>query len=174
MYINRKNVIAHCDTHDIFFYLVCFVEQKPSKTSELKSLRKIQDEDDQFNELKVTPEFQKFVAGKLEQLLDKQLSTCTRNEKPAKKHKTNGGVKLLRDSQVYLDTEQSEPIHRKVQIGRGRKDDSKSETEKVREAAVDVERILGKEEVKHWAKLYTKPHFRYKANQKGELVLSDE
>lgn len=74
--------------------------------------------------------------------------------------------------------ENSEPIHRKVQIEKGdrqRKDDlKKSEAEKVREAAVEPETILAKKDVKHWAKLYTKPHFRYNANEEGELVLNDD
>lgn len=116
------------------------------------------------------------------QLLDKKLSSATTTHTPenniAKRRKINGGVKLLRDSQVYLDidyVQQSESVHRKVRIERRREngDMQISEEEKVREAAVEPESILEKVDIKHWAKLYTKPHFKYKANEQGHLVLAD-
>lgn len=157
--------------YPIFSYLLLFSEQLKAV-----SLRKRQDEDDQFNELKVTPEFQKFVASKLSQILDKQLSSYSEvsDEKPRKKRKIKGGVKLLSSSQVYLDVNcvEVEPVFKKVPIKK--RPSESDEAEMVREAAVTPETILKKEELKHWSKLYTKPHFKYKANATGDLILIDD
>lgn len=87
-----------------------------------------------------------------------------------KKRKGEVGVKLLRNSAVFLDVDavESEPQHRKKKIERRKVE---CETADVREAAVDPERILSKKDIKDWAKLYTKPHFEYRKNARGDLVL---
>lgn len=148
----------------------------------MKSLRKTQNDDDQFNELKVTPEFQRFVAKKLSQLLDAQLTEKITNKhrKTIKKRKSDsgdGGVKLLKKSHVYLDIDfvpEAPTVDRKARRKRRKIDDEDDELEKVKAAAVEPERILAQTDIKHWAKLCTKPHFKYKQNETGSLVLVDD
>lgn len=140
----------------------------------MRSLRKIQEEDDQFNELHVTPQFQKYIAGKLSQILDKKLAdTLSESQTIEQKHtvgcgsSSGGGVKLLRSSKNFLDidfVENNTPKRKRVK-------QKQLNSEDFKEAAVEPQHILNQIEIKHWTKLYTKPHFVYKKNTAtGEFV----
>lgn len=149
-----------------------------SAQNHFKSLRKTEEDANQFNnDLGVTPEFQKFVAKKLTQLLDETLIEQEIHGKVRKKRKIKGGVKLLKQSEVFLDADYVEnPIilPKQDRLKAKTKNDSQDEMERIREAAVEPEGILSGDDVKHWTKLYTKPHFKYKKNSTGNLVLIDE
>lgn len=145
------------------------------------SLRKTQDDDtNKFNnELNVTPEFQKFVAKKLSQILEKQLSkdfditANTKSIRKCKKDTKSSGVKLLHASKHYLDVDadaENDGTRRK-QVKLGKRHDDADDREKCKEAAVDPQKILNREEIKHWAKSHSKPHFVYRKNAAGEFVL---
>lgn len=150
------------------------------KQEKPKSLRYQNEEDDQFNNLNVTPEFQNFVAKRLSKFLEEQLTSRMHNSPYVKKKKRKRfktGVRLFRNSKDYLDvTEVENEIN--VQLSNVTKPtitkrncdpDLNNESNKICEAAVSPEDILSKKEVQHWSNRSKAPVFRYKKTSSGEL-----
>ncbi|XP_049794397.1 protein CUSTOS-like [Schistocerca nitens] len=110
---------------------------------------------EQPNALRVTPEFQAFVAKRLAKIIDNELeevpSVHSKQKQGKKKKKPKGGVRLLSSSSEYLSAE--DPIivstsHKKQQAVDF--DESSAAMERFSEAAVPSDWITSKESVKGW------------------------
>ncbi|CAH0551365.1 unnamed protein product [Brassicogethes aeneus] len=134
------------------------------------SLRKSKDEDEQFNLFHVTPEFRNYVAKHLSKLLEENLKKklISVSDKCEKKKKRKGGVKLLRNSEVFIKISKNkdEAIERK------RKDILPCVSQDVSEnelkiIAVSGDDILERKGVESWCKRTKKKPFKYKKVKNG-------
>lgn len=148
----------------------------PSESQD--SLRSRKDEDEQFNDLDVTPQFRKHVADKLSEIIERRLTKQIRHvydDEPVLKSETESGIRLFRESRVHLKTDVDDiPTvkAKKPKIQRRNCEDAiVRESERIKEAAVDPEKVLSQDEVKFWAKTNTKPHFRYRKDENGQFSL---
>lgn len=164
---------------------------KTSLEEKQKSLRKIYDDDEQFNFLNVTPGFRKHIAKRLSSYLEEQLSkklSKVEDDLPLEVQKNNNhksGIKLFKNSSeciVDIDEEVSgvtmkvrrkERIKRKVPSGC---DGTSSEDEdsKVRKVAVSPTQILNGSEIKHWSNRSKAEVFRYRKTKAGQLISVDD
>lgn len=127
----------------------------------------------------MTPEFQNFVAKRLSNFLEDQLSLRLQTNKNKTKKKTTKlktGVKLFRKSTNYLEapettSAQCKPSTFKKHSIRKRSCDSDftDESTKISEAAVSPDFILSKKEVQQWSNRSKAPVFRYHKEPSGEL-----
>lgn len=153
-----------------------------------KSLRPVKEDfSKQFSILKVTPEFQKYVAKQLaivlEESLQKQLSDLSENPvKRLKRKRFKDRVKLLSNSKTFLDV--TADLEERL-VNRGIENrpeiiskDLISEEEqngRFESVVVDGNYILSQEELKTWAPRnktkYNVTH--YKSNKNGQLSLKN-
>lgn len=169
-------------------YNLIFLDSKNGvKTKDLseekpKSLRKIYDEDEQFNFLKVTPGFQHHIAKRLSSYLEERLSkkmSKVEDDLPANYHKRNCGIKLFKNSSDYINNiEQSSGVTVKVRRKERNKrkvesdcdTSSEDEDSKVRKVAVSATQILNGSETKHWSNRSKAEVFRYRKTKTGQLI----
>uniref|UniRef100_A0A1B6JJH1 Protein CUSTOS n=1 Tax=Homalodisca liturata TaxID=320908 RepID=A0A1B6JJH1_9HEMI len=119
--------------------------------------------------LKVTPEFQNYVAKHLSILIDKQLKevelTKPKREKKLNKKKKKG-VRLLHSSSSFLDAEDPEDysvVHNAKRRFRPEVEvDSDEESARVRETAVSADWVVNGEATKGWVKI-----------TKGEMIVGE-
>ncbi|CAH1959373.1 unnamed protein product [Acanthoscelides obtectus] len=143
------------------------------------SLRKCKDEDEQFNLLKVTPQFQQYVSKQLDTILDSSLkykklkvSTATVDCKRSTKE-YSGGVKLFHTSETVLDDSSVdfEDISSKSFSIEYKKLKVDVDEESFKEVVVTGEDILSRESTKHWSKRGKAPMFEYKKQKNGQITL---
>ncbi|KAI4454320.1 integrator complex subunit 2 [Holotrichia oblita] len=142
----------------------------------LPSLRPIKDDQEQFNLLDVTPEFQKFVAKRLGEYLEKDLQkrlTFDIKYKPRKRCK-KAGVKLFRNSSDFISLKKDivdELKLKRVEIKRRTiESDDTGESAKIKSCAVDPNDILSRRETEFWTPRRKGEVFDYKRTQNGQLV----
>lgn len=143
-------------------------------TEKLPSARQaFSNEEDSCNTLKVTPQFQKHIAKRLTKLLDKKLHDLisnkpTQNEMQETK-KLKSCVKLFTNSTHYIKLEKPHKVARKRKL----EDVSSDNEEKCKSVAVSGKDILNQIDTKHWSKRSKAKIYKYKKNNKGELVTTD-
>ncbi|XP_050302560.1 uncharacterized protein LOC126740530 [Anthonomus grandis grandis] len=141
------------------------------------SLRKVQDDDEQFNLFRVTPEFQIYVAKHLSRALEEKLLTLLKPMKSienskVKKHKS--GVKLFRDSKKFLKIEKYDAslvLNKQTISVKPRKHIQKVDEEDIKSLAISPEIILNKTETEHWSTRSKAPVYSYKRVSNGTLTL---
>ncbi|XP_050429450.1 protein CUSTOS-like [Adelges cooleyi] len=137
----------------------------------------IEDEGHDYNFIKVTPEFQNFVAKHLFKHLESEIV-----EKKHKKKKTcsaeniQKGIHLFKGSATLIDNVTFQPTlrtHRKK--AQQHRDDERLILERASEVAVSTEQVLNREEVKHWAKVTKGKVMQVRPNGEGTFdVISDD
>ncbi|XP_057670271.1 protein CUSTOS-like [Diorhabda carinulata] len=152
-------------------------KEKLQPVVELASLRKTVDENEQFNFLKVTPEFQKYVAKQLSFILDKQLEKninyAVEDKVDRKKKKTTSGVKLFYNSDKLLKAGKSEelPIEKPVKKFAVKRNILVKE-EDLKSITVSGAEILSQKDIKYWSnRTKSKKLFNYKQDKNGTLQL---
>ncbi|XP_056647536.1 protein CUSTOS-like [Diorhabda sublineata] len=152
-------------------------KEKLQPVVELASLRKTVDENEQFNFLKVTPEFQKYVAKQLSFILDKQLEKninyAVEDKVDRKKKKTTSGVKLFYNSDKLLKAGKSEelPIDQPVKKFVVKRNILVKE-EDLKSITVSGAEILSQKDIKYWSnRTKSKKLFNYKQDKNGTLQL---
>ncbi|CAG9770079.1 unnamed protein product [Ceutorhynchus assimilis] len=151
-----------------------------SKTNARPSLRKQQDDDEQFNLFRVTPEFQNYVAKHLSKTLEEELQKVLKSVKDTclkKKARKSGGIKLLSNSEKFLRIDKSSSVNNRslesAQLVRKKilkkvEDIDEAELKRV---VVEPADILSKKDTKCWSTRSKAPIFNYKKNSEGSLVL---
>ncbi|XP_031834204.2 uncharacterized protein LOC116427689 [Nomia melanderi] len=139
-----------------------------------KSQRPYFVQNDKFENFGVTPSFQKYVAGKLDEIIEKSIKiknkkkgNCLVTEQQDTDSKS--GIKLLNSSVEFLIAEDEPeilPKRRKIKTTI----DEKAILLKCKEVAVDPERILSKTDTKAWTSKRKEPEFKYKRLKNGTLV----
>lgn len=152
-------------------------------------MRKVYDDDEQFNFLKVTPGFRNHIAKRLSSYLEEQLSKkMSSNEAkfPVKVLKNNNnkcGIKLFKNSTDYIDEiDQCSSVtvkikrkeRKKRKLENGCDTSSDDEDSKVRKVAVSPTQILNGSETKHWSNRSKAAVFRYHKTKAGQLVSVDD
>lgn len=144
----------------------------------LPSLRPNQDEDDQFNLFRVTPQFQAYVAKHLSKLLEEKLQKVmttvngSNDTVPIKKNRKTG-VKLLKSSLKFLRVSSSVDNTSTVQpkVTKPKRKFSEEICQADLEiVAVEPEDILSQKDTKYWSKRTKAPVFHYKVSNEGSLV----
>lgn len=153
--------------------------QNCSEKEILPSLRKSQDEDEQFNVFHVTPEFQTYVAKQLSSILEKRLQKelRTADDVEPERKKIKSYVKLFRDSKHFLKiTDKYEvPVNLKKPNTKkylNKKIDIGVKEEILKQIAVNPEDILNKTDTKFWSnRTKSNKVFNYKRVSDGTLIL---
>lgn len=154
-----------------------FTEQEnTNELQRLPSLRPIKDDQEQFNLLDVTPEFQKFVAKRLGEYLEKDLQKKLAFDikyKPRKQRK-KGGVKLFHNSDDFISLKKdvvNELKLKRVEIKRRTvESDVADETVKIKSCAVDPNDVLNRKGTEFWTARKKGEVFDYKRIKNGQLV----
>lgn len=149
------------------------VQEKPI------SLRITKDENEQFNFLKVTPEFRNFVAKHLTKLLDNKLERELEYDaynREIKRKRKNSGVRLFSHSKKLLKvgenlTRNINLCTNKTRINTVLKQDIVATDEDLRILAVSGEYILSKKDTEHWSNRSKSETFTYKKNKNGKLEI---
>lgn len=135
------------------------------------SLRPSKEDDDNFNILRTTPEFQKHIAKHLTNLLDKKLGKKIKldfSEQNLRKKQRVGGIKLFSDSKYYLDSCGDEiKVFKKDKYPKKYK--QLITEEQLQNLAVSGETIIQKKDTKHWSNRTKGKVFFYKKNNHGEF-----
>ncbi|KAJ9590633.1 hypothetical protein L9F63_016344 [Diploptera punctata] len=150
-------------------------EQEVAKEKELPSLRTKLDKDQEYNHLKVTPEFQKYIAKHLSRIIDKQLEENCEDLSISSKlsHVTEdeivGGVRLFVSSANYLSTD-TLPLPRKKKKKRHVRDieENLDDAEKYKSVSVTSDWITSGEAVSGWEKSARGEYMR--VNKEGEII----
>ncbi|ENN81434.1 hypothetical protein YQE_02127, partial [Dendroctonus ponderosae] len=154
-------------------------QEKAENNPKPPSLRKTQDEDEQFNLFRVTPEFQQHVAKHLSQIIEDKLQKLTKivenkDSVPTQK-KRKAGVKLFSNSDKVLKVikvnnleKQCLPRARPLNLKRAYEPIDESA---LKEVAVSSEDILSQKETKSWSNRSKAPVYHYKQSSDGQLVL---
>lgn len=142
----------------------------------LPSLRPVKDDQEQFNLLDVTPEFQKFVAKRLGDYLEKELQKRLASKieyKPKRKRKETG-IKLLSNSKSYISLKEENcgTLNAKKMEIRQRTIDHENVDEdvKVKSCAVSPDDVLNKKGTEFWTERRKSEVFCYKRTKNGQLV----
>lgn len=154
-------------------------EEKPENTPKPPSLRKKQDEDEQFNLFRVTPEFQRYIAKHLSKTIEEKLQKLSKtfesNDSVPTQKKRKAGVKLFSNSEKVLRTIKVSkleshrlPRARPLNLKRGYEPIDEAT---LREVAVSSEDILNQNETKSWSTRSKAPVYHYKQSSDGKLVL---
>ncbi|XP_076257077.1 uncharacterized protein LOC143194285 [Rhynchophorus ferrugineus] len=145
----------------------------------LPSLRRSQDEYEQFNIFHVTPEFQSYVAKQLSAILEKRLEqelTTVDDIEPERK-KTKSYVKLFSDSKHFLKIKDKykvpvNPKKTNTEKDLKKKVDTEISEEILKQVAVNPEDILNKTDTKFWSnRSKSNKVFNYKRSSDGTLIL---
>ncbi|KAJ8981953.1 hypothetical protein NQ317_002126 [Molorchus minor] len=151
-----------------------------AKKDKLPSLRVLNDEGDQFNFLKVTPEFQNTLPRNYQKFLDADLNQRLTDKKIVKrdgKETAKGGIKLFANSKHFIrplerlnktNTEVVNNVNLK-KVPRYNKLKVKVPEEALREVAVSPGDILSKKGVNSWSTRTKAPVFKYKSDQKRQI-----
>lgn len=143
------------------------------------SLRITKDENEQFNFLKVTPEFRNFVAKHLTKLLDNKLERELEYDaynREIKRKRKNSGVRLFSHSKKLLKvgenlTRNINLCTNKTRINTVLKQDIVATDEDLRILAVSGEYILSKKDTEPWSNRSKSETFTYKKNKNGKLEI---
>lgn len=153
---------------------------EPSEKKLPPSLRKVQDEDEQFNLFRVTPEFQNHVAKHLskalEQKLQKLLTSATHIDNIPRKKRRKSCVKLFKSSKKFLkidknniedtSSDKTNLVHRPFSKVGEQVDETL-----LKQVAVDPQAILSKKDTKFWSNRSKAPIYNYRKSSEGSLVL---
>lgn len=142
----------------------------------ITSLRKNKDDDEQFNILGVTPEFQNYIAKHLSIILDKKLERVTKSKFTNQKYlksNTAGGIKLFSSSTIFIEDSVAEFNVKRACFKKQQKNFQKLIVDKddFKNLAVSAEQILLKEDLKYWSNRSKGQVFSYKKNKNGQLML---
>lgn len=164
--------------HNFFFTAHLELVEKTSEKQANASLRKCKDENEQFNTLGVTPEFQKYIGKQLSAILDEKLEKIIKskvsNEKPVNgNNQTAGGIKLFSDSEYFLELNENQVDGNIKHVKNTRKLTKKLQIneEDLKSLAVSGEAILKKEDLKYWSNRTKGKVFSYKKVNNGQLML---
>ncbi|XP_076644753.1 uncharacterized protein LOC143354489 [Halictus rubicundus] len=147
---------------------------KHSEETKPKSLRPDLEQKEKFENFGVTPSFQKYVAKKLDEIIEKSIKIKNKIEHDSVATSTessdnNSGIKLLSSSVEFLTAEEQLeelPRKRKAKVSI----DENATMLKCREVAVDPGKILSKSDTKAWTSKRGEPEFKYKKLKNGTLV----
>lgn len=164
-------------------------KDKQKTTPEIpKSLRPVKEDfNSQFSMLKVTPEFQKYVAKQLAKILEaslqKRLSDLSENPvKRLKRKRIKDRVKLLSNSEMFLDVTAdlkenlvNRGIENRPEIIPRDVINEEEQKDRLKSVVVNGNYILSQEELKTWAPRnktkYNVTH--YKQNKNCQLILKN-
>ncbi|XP_044739150.1 uncharacterized protein LOC123300619 [Chrysoperla carnea] len=127
---------------------------------------------DEFSILKVTPEFQEFVAKNLRKLLDKEIDLYTSQNDPKATDNNTGGIKLFSNSTVILKDNENYDLE--ISSKKPKKTSNENEIdldEQIKSVAVSPDDILSKKDTLFWSKRTKRKPFVYKKLSNGKLEL---
>ncbi|CAL7938744.1 unnamed protein product [Xylocopa violacea] len=139
------------------------------------SLRKDSENQDRFFNFGVSPSFQSYVAKQLDGIIEKSIRIKKKKVDDVTDEKesedNNCGIKLLNSSVDFLSAKE-ESIEEKPQRKRKSETtiDHKETLVKCKEAALEPDRILSREETKAWTSKRKEPEFKYKRMKNGTLI----
>uniref|UniRef100_A0A6P7F842 Protein CUSTOS n=1 Tax=Diabrotica virgifera virgifera TaxID=50390 RepID=A0A6P7F842_DIAVI len=156
---------------------------KPETQNIPASLRQKEDENEQFNNFKITPECQEYIAKHLCLLLDKKLENefkyATDDTEVKSKRKKIGGVKLFSKSEKPIKIEKLpsnivaltfKPVNRTVT-----KYSAPVNLDDLRAITVSGKDILLQKDIKHWSnRTKSSKFFQYKQTNNGTLELQEQ
>ncbi|XP_076294179.1 uncharacterized protein LOC143215706 [Lasioglossum baleicum] len=184
-----KNVLKEATDHE-FLKDIYFSAKKPddsgisqktngqnnskhSQETKPKSLRPDLEEKERFENFGVTATFQKYVAKKLDEIIEKSIKIKNKHHNSlttdTESTDNNSGIKLLSSSVEFVTAEEQQeklPQKRKIKVSI----DEDAVMLKCREVAVDPEKILSKSGTKAWTSKRGEPEFKYKKLKNGTLV----
>ncbi|XP_078036998.1 uncharacterized protein LOC144470064 [Augochlora pura] len=139
-----------------------------------KSLRHDLNKEERFENFGVTPTFQKYVAKKLDEIIEKSIIVKDKKDHSSIATTTDStdnstGIKLLSSSVEFLTAEREPevlPKRRKVEVTI----DEVATLSRCKEVAVDAERILSKKDTKAWTSKRGEPEYKYRKLKNGTLV----
>jgi hypothetical protein len=161
-----------------FFCNCVFILAKISEERKIEkpqSLRRNKDDEEQFNVVRVSPEFRDHVAkhlsNMLEELLQKKLSHKTTNyDSYIKPKRRKSGIKLFRDSSHYVKLKSKAETVPVKKNNTKKTENSDEDDEKFKCVAVHATDILTQKETKHWSTRSKAPVYAYTQTKNG-LVL---
>ncbi|XP_055709925.1 uncharacterized protein LOC129805772 [Phlebotomus papatasi] len=153
-------------------------KHEKEETKGLKSERYLPEAEEVDKELPVTESMQKFMSKKLSDLVAKQ--TYFVEESPRKKvsaSPNDSGIRLLKDSQVYvkeenISNEQMELPRAPKKKKKPKISDELTENEKVQQSAICPDIILNQEDIRHWDTKTKGKIFHYR-EKKSKLYLQE-